>query len=288
MYNLKGELLCYIKCGNKDDEQYIAKYGKAYGAVLLAKWLPNINRTRNLFVLDSYEDFLLIEDKLPDIFIVRADAKTGEPATLGVEGNFVRKDEVKEYILKVKQSNPKGAVLCLDQEEGTREKVRTDGAFNVYLQMGQKVYIDYLGKGFDMGGITKGRENHETWSFDWNDALFVTPYNMNRYSHTIITQEQYLGSARRRLQQLLDLGYSREYIQGKVPKTYSPMPNSTKERLLDDILLPLYEKRINLEKDGLKSFGVQGTIVDGRLCPIEFNRPERFTAKEVLNKDYER
>ena len=217
------------------------------------------------------------------MFIVRADAKTGEPATLGVEGNFARKDQVEEYISRVKKSNPNGVVLCLDQEEGTREKVRTDGAFNVYLQMGQKVYIDYLGKGFDMGGITKGKENHETWAFDWEEALFVSPYNMDKYNHSIITQEQYLASARRRLQQLLNLGYSKEYIKGKVPKTYSPMPNSIKERLLDDILLPLYEKRLDLEKNGLKSFGVQGTIVDGELCPIEFNRLDRFATKELLN-----
>ena len=148
------------------------------------------------------------------MFIVRADAKAGEPPTLGVEGNYVRKDQVKDYIERVKQSNPNGVVLCLDQEEGAGEKVRTDGAFNVYLQMGQMIFIDYLGKGFDVGGITKGRENHETWSFDWDDALFVTPYNMNRYNHTITTQERYLDSARRRLQQLLDLGYSREYIRG--------------------------------------------------------------------------
>lgn len=141
---------------------------------------------------------------------------------------------------------------------------------------------------FDVGGITKGRENHETWFFDWDDALFVTPYNMNRYNHTITTQEQYLDSAKRRLRQLLDLGYSREYIRGKVPKTYSPMPNSIKERLLDDIVFPLYQKRISLKRSGLKSFGVQGMIIDGQLCPIEFNRPERFSTKDILNTDQER
>ena len=27
--------------------------------------------------------------------------------------------------------------------------------------MGKKVYIDYLGVGFDVGGITKGEDNHE-------------------------------------------------------------------------------------------------------------------------------
>ena len=273
---------------NPEDIPYIKQYGKAYGTVLLREWLPKVSRTRNLFLLDSYEDFMRIKDKLPDMFIIRADAKIGKPATLGVEGNFARKDQVKEYILRVKQSNPDGVVLCLDQEEGTREKVRTEGAFNVYLEIGQRVYIDYLGKGFDMGGITKGKENHETWSFDWKDALFVTPYNMNKYGHTITTQEEYLGSARRRLQQLLDLGYSRDYIRGKIPKTYLPMPNSVKEMLLDDILLPLYEKRLNLEKNDLKSFGVQGTIVDGKLCPIEFNRPQRFVTKEFLDENEER
>lgn len=64
------------------DIPQIKQYGKAYGTVLLHKWLPNISRTKNLFVFDSYEEYKKIEDKLPDIFSCRADAKTGEPATL--------------------------------------------------------------------------------------------------------------------------------------------------------------------------------------------------------------
>ena len=67
---------------NKLDEKNIAKYGKAQGTVLLKKWLPNINRTKNLFVIDSYEEFKKMEDKLPQMFSLRADAKTGEKPTL--------------------------------------------------------------------------------------------------------------------------------------------------------------------------------------------------------------
>ena len=67
---------------NKLDEPNIAKYGKAHGTVLLKKWLPNINRTKNLFVIDSYEEFKNIEEKLPEVFSLRADAKTGEQPTL--------------------------------------------------------------------------------------------------------------------------------------------------------------------------------------------------------------
>lgn len=201
----------------------------------------------------------------------------------GVEGNFVRKDDVENYIQRVKKNNPKGVVLCIDTEEGTQEKVKTDGAFNVYLQMNDKVFIDFLGKGFDMGAITKGKENHESWVIDWEEILFITPNKMNQYRQRIISNEEYISSARRRLQHLINIGYKKEDIKGKIPREYSPMPLSIKEMLLDEIILPLYMKREGLIRDGLKSFGVQGMIIDGKLFPIEFNRKERFAEKSFFD-----
>ena len=43
--------------------------------MLLDRYLPRIE-------FDSYEDFKKIEDKLPEVFSLRADAKTGEQPTL--------------------------------------------------------------------------------------------------------------------------------------------------------------------------------------------------------------
>ena len=42
-------------------------------------------------------------------------------------------------------------------------------------------------------------------------------------------------------------------------------------------------KREGLIRDGLKSFGVQGMIIDGKLFPIEFNRKERFAEKSFFD-----
>lgn len=72
--------------GKPEDEQNISQYGKAYGTVLLHKWLSNISKIKNLFLLDSYDEFKKIEDKLPEIFTCRADAKIGEPPTLRSRG----------------------------------------------------------------------------------------------------------------------------------------------------------------------------------------------------------
>ena len=177
----------------------------------------------------------------------------------------MRKDGVENYINRVKRSNPNGVVLCIDTEDGTHEKIKTQGAFNVYFQTGKKIYIDYLGKGFDMGAITKGKENHE-------------------HGYTKISDEDYLESARRRLRHLLNIGYSPDEIRGKIPKTYSPMPMWIKDMLLEEIVMPLYYKEEVLKQEGLKSFGVQGMIITDKLFPIEFNREQRFAEKKFLEK----
>lgn len=208
----------------------------------------------------------------------------------GVEGNFVRKEQVKDYIERVKRSNPNGVVLCIDTEEGTQEKVKTNGAFNIYFQMMNGVHIDYLGKGFDMGAITKGKENHESWYIDWDDVLFVTPNNINKFRERKISDEEYIESARRRLTHLLRLGYKPEKIKGKIPKHYSQMSPSIAEMLLDEIIFPLYSQKEKLIDAGLKSFGVQGMIIKDKLFPIVFNRKERFAEKSFIehNEEMER
>ena len=204
----------------------------------------------------------------------------------GVEGRFARKSDVEEYIKRVKEKNPKGVVVCIDTEEGTHEKIKTDGAFNVYIQLYDKVFVDYLGKGFDMGAITKGKEIHESWIIDWTDVLFLEPNNMNKERAFLISQNDYLESARRRLNHLLNIGYNPEDIKGTIPKQYSPMSPAIKDMIINEIIIPLYFQKNKLKENRLISFGVQGMIIGNKLFPIEFNRRERFSSKDFYgNKD---
>jgi len=203
----------------------------------------------------------------------------------GIEGNFVNKSQVKIYIKRVKQSNPQGVVLCIDTEKGTQEKVKTQGAFNVYLQVGSTVYIDFLSKGFDMGAITKGKETHETWAIPWDDILFLKSSNINRFRCDKVSNEAYIKSAKDRIMHLLNLGYSLEDIKDNIPKEYLPMPIWIKDMLIEDIIIPLYYKQQNLIVNGLKSFGVQGMIIHNHLFPIEINRKERFAEKKFTDRE---
>lgn len=268
----------------KSDIKHIRQYGKAYGAFLLHCLLHDICNIKNFFVFDSIEEFEKIENKLPEKVILRADAKLGESPTLRVRGTAVNKSGVPDYIEKVKKQNPNGVVLCMDTDVENQNK-SIDGSFNVYFEWGEKVWIDYLGPGFDVGGITKGEDNHEMWSIDWENLLFVKPGNMNRYRTHLISDQEYKESAERKILSLMkDKGLSEDEARKKVPRKYKPMPLSIKEALLDKIVFEIYSKKEDVRKLGLRSFGVQGMIRGGELFPVEINRMERFVEKGVISE----
>ncbi len=268
----------------KEDLNDISKYGKAYGAFLLHCLLHDICDINNFFVFDSMEEFNKIKDKLPEKIILRADAKTGCAPTLGVRGTVATKDEVEAYIKDVKKHNPDGVVLCVDTNTENEGK-RIDGSFNVYFEWGEKVYIDYLGQGFDVGGITKGEDRHEVFVIDWDKILFVKPGNLNEYRKYLISDDEYKKSAVRKRQFIMKKSKcSEEEARKIVPDTYKQMPDSIKEELLDKIVFQIYSKGDEVKRFGLKSFGVQGMIRDKELFPVEINRRERFIEKGELEK----
>ena len=260
----------------KDDIKNIMKYGKAYGAFLLHYLLHDICDINNFYVFDSARDYEKIKDKLPERFILRADAKVGEKPTLGVRGMAASKENVEGYIADVKAHNPDGVVLLVDTDTESANKT-IDGSFNVYFEWGKKIFIDYLGQGFDVGGITKGEDNHEMWVIDWEDILFVTSNNMNQYRTYLISDEAYKQSAKRKRNAIVNKNkMTIEEAEKIIPDTYKPMPCYVKQDILDKIILQIYEKKDELQKLGLRSFGVQGMIRGGKLFPVEINRRERF------------
>ena len=116
--------------------------------------------------------------------------------------------------------------------------------------------------------------------------MFVKPNNLNTYRSYLITQKEYVESPERRIDFYIKKdGCGRDKAREKVPQKYKPMPLYIKQLLLDEIVLHIYTKKDEINRFGLKSFGIQGMIRDGELFPIEVNRRGRFAQIEVNTRD---
>lgn len=269
-----------LEMNNKNDFNKIRKYGKSYGIYLLKYLLPKICDINNFFIVDNYLEVKKILDRLPDRLILRGDSIEGEKPTF-IRGGLFSKDEIEKYINEVKDINPNGVVLCIDTNM-ERKPRSIDGSFNIYFEWNKKIYIDWLTKGYDVGGITKGEDNHEVYVIDFNDIYFVTEDNLNKYRTYIINDINYKKSLDSKVKYIMDkTGKTYDEVIKDFNLEYIPMSKEIKKLLIEKIILEILIKSKEINKLNLKSFGVQGMIRDGLLFPVEVNREERFKSKNL-------
>lgn len=269
----------------KSDISNLMKCGKASGALLLNLIYPELSKINNFYVLDSKEELDRIIEKLPDRVALRADSPLGEKPITGIRGRGANKNEIGDYIGYVKEKNPVAFVICMDTNTEKRRN-NIDGSFNVYFDWEKMVYIDFLGKGFDVGGLTKGEEKpHEIYCIPWEDLLFVKPNTMNQYRVFLASDSLYSQSVNRKRKHLVEhAGVSEEEAKQMIPEKYQPVSTSVKEEIIDRIIFGMFTKRRVLTELKIKSFGIQGMIRDGELAPIEVYRRERFIDKELFKE----
>lgn len=271
------------KMSNYKDINKILKYGKARGKYLLHMLLPNLSDINELYVLESYEDYLKIASELPEKVILRADAELGKAPTLGVRGCAIEKDKIPDYIKLVKKNNKDGTVLCIDTKV-ENEKSSISGSFNIHFEWGHCIIIEYLSEGFDIGGITKGEDIHEIYYIPWNQILFTK--HMNEYKVYNISDEQYKESAIRKINSLVKKGLEEE--AKTIPLTYKPINGAIHKMIFDEIIIPILYDKNKIYGLETSSFGIQGMIRKNKekyiLQPVEFRTSERHVEKDFYNK----
>ena len=83
-------------------------------------------------------------------------------------------------------------------------RYKTKGAIMVVFEKGDRVLIDYVGPGFDVGDITRGKTIHTAISIPWN-SIYEKPIHNNKDAKMIgeglfqITDNQYQASRNNRI-----------------------------------------------------------------------------------------
>lgn len=256
----------------------IYMYKKCKGIALINKYLPHLSPLNKMYVINSEKDWEQVKEEFPaDMMTVRCDCPRGVDSRLP-EGQTFHRSRVNQYIRDVKSAVPDSVIILQDMKEGTNERIHTIGAFNLDVQIGKRLDIEYAGPCQDCGALSKGKGCYEAWSIPWEDVPFMKDSAVKQYRKRQINQEQYEKLAKERIEFLAGIYPDKiDEIVEAMPKTYDGIKLRTFRDLREQVIFPIYIQQEQLQRDGISHFGVELNVVeDERLVPFEIAVPDRF------------
>ncbi len=270
---------------NPKDTPYFKQLQKASGISLISEYLPHLSFMKQLYVVNTIEEWKQIQDKLPELVTVRVDAKNG--MQIPKTGGTTRvKSKVEDFLNDAIKKEEEPYFLCMEFEKGTNERINTKGGFMIDATINGDVNISHTGNCFDCRELSKGKAEHEGWKLKWDEIPFMTAYNAYKWRINTISQEEYKNTAIERMQFLIsEFPERKDEIIKKMPKSHEPASKYILDSLIEEVLMPLYSRASDLKKDGLNKFDVElNVLADGRLVPMEICRPERFITEKSNNR----
>lgn len=270
----------------KEHLPMINMYKKCKGIALINRYLPELNPLNKMYVINSLEDWEKVEGEFPvQMMTARCDCPKGINGKLP-NGQTFHRDRVRGYIEEVKSAVPDAVIILEDMKSGTNERIHTQGGTNVEFKIGDYVYIDYVGPGFDARELCLGKAVHESWNIPWDEVIFMKESAMSLYKTYEIVPREYIETAKERIQFLIEAFPNRkEEIFQSMPPKYTRMNKQIFRDIIEKIIIPLYIQHEQLSREGLRSFCVEINIVeDGTLVPMEIEVPDRFKDREVREK----
>lgn len=85
-----------INMHNPNDNKYFNMLQKARGIKLISKYLPDLTVHKQLYVINTIEEWNKIKDKFPETVTIRTDNKNGSPIP-NIGGTTCPKDNAEQY-----------------------------------------------------------------------------------------------------------------------------------------------------------------------------------------------
>ena len=271
-----------LDLNKKEHLPMINTYKKCKGIALVDKYLPKLSPLNKMYVINSMEDWEKVENEFPiQMMTARCDCPKGINGKLP-NGQTFNRDRVRGYIKEVKSAVPDAVIILEDMKSGSNERIHTQGGVNLDIQIGDHVYMDYVGPGFDCRELCIGKAVHEAWNIPWEEVPFMKDSAIQKYKTMEVSQREYIETAKERALFLIKAFPDRkDEILETIPKRYNGISRQIFRDVREQVIFPLWLQHEQLSKDGLRSFGVEVNIVeDVTLVPMEIQVPDRFKEKE--------
>ncbi|MBR2679138.1 MAG: hypothetical protein IKE63_06945 [Bacilli bacterium] len=259
----------------KEDTKEILKYHRAKDMINIMKYFPGISPVDKLAVVTSKEDYLKNKDILEGLTSIRNGNPTKELCMKSIPVKEINPD-ILEVMDEVKKENENGVVILFHLTVNPSERYERYAGMSVGVSLGNKIYIDAVGKGFDGREVLKGISCHERYSIPWSDIRRVSIGNFKDYRTYLTNDEEYKISRDERVKFLLNCGIDKEIVESNVPKEYTEIPDFIWLDVIKNIIKVLEKEEDILRYDGFLEFNLSGHTEGKRFRPWQMVDDKRM------------
>ena len=260
---------------NKNDIKYILKYHRAKDMVNIMRFFPGLSPVDDLVVILDENDYENNKDNLNGLDNIRNGNPISEPCMKSIAFKNSNQDKL-EAIKKIKKENEKGVLILFHLENEVSNRYERYAGISVGISLGNAIYIDAVGKGFDGREVLKGISCHERYSIAWSDIRKVNIDNFKTYNTYIINDDDYENSRNERINFLLQCDVKKDILENKIPKKYENIPDFIWLDIIRNVIKPLEKNEDYLRSEGFLEFNLSGHTEGKKFRPWQMADDQRM------------
>ena len=260
---------------NKNDIPFILKYHRAKDMVNIMRFFPGLSPVKDLVVILDVKDFENNIDKLDGLDNIRNGNPVTEPCMKSIVIKNFNQDKL-EALRMIKEKNKNGVLILFNLENVISNRYDRYAGISVGISLGNAIYIDAVGQGFDGREVLKGISCHERYTIPWSDIRKVNINNFKSYNTYIINDENYQKSREERINFLLECDVSQDILDKKIPKKYTPIPDFIWLDVIKNTIKPLERNEDYLRNEGFLEFNISGHTEGKKFKPWQMADDQRM------------
>ena len=246
-----------LTINNKEDIKKMYNYYRTSDMINLLIYFPEISPIKNLTIIENEEEYMQNIDYIKTLDNSRIDSPKDKPLITGIESSG-KKEEFLELLKKIKEKDSQGVLLLFNVDSIKTERYQRLAGISLGVDVGNCVYIDAVGQGFDGREVSKSICTHERYYIPWFDLRKCCIENFKKYQTYQIDNEIYQKTRLDRIKFLESLGLDYEAIKNYIPEAYKPIPDIIWLNIIKEILKTLEKKEDILLDNNFTHFAISG------------------------------
>lgn len=264
-----------LSINNVDDIQKMKNYYRTSDMINLIEFFPDISPVRDLTIIEDELDYIKHQEEVGHLNNNRIDSLKGRMLINGIE-NAGRKEDILPTLRRLKEKDPNSVLVLFNVINEPSERYERYAGISVGIDVGESVYIDAVGKGFDGREVSKSICTHERYYIPWFHLRGCCIENFKQYQTYQISDEEYLNTRFDRVEFLKSIGLDYNVFSQYIPETYEPIPDFIWLSVIKGIIKTLEKKEDFLLDSGFSHFAISGHTEGKEFCPWQMFDKSRY------------